>query len=166
MVKLYASSGALKHLPAEQLLGIIQRGLWLVVIMTGIFVAWLLWPMLSATEQQTKTAEVAKLADIASLHVMGEYRMTSAEHLPVTQLPLALQGLYYDESGQRSRAIVSQNGGVPTTVQVGDKIAGATVKQILAQNLVLDNAGHLERLPLPMKELRFHSKPTNSLASS
>ena len=102
----------------------------------------------------TELSEVVQKA-----HLFGYHPQASAA-MPVTSSELHLMGIIQvgtqDEGADNtaSKAIVSANGGVGKVYQVGAIFPnGIKLNAIHPDSIVLDNGGHLERLPLQRKML-------------
>lgn len=70
----------------------------------------------------------------------------------LTTLNLALVGVYAADPADRALAIISANGKPEEVYRVGDTITGrATLKEVLANEIVIDNGGRQEIVKLPEK---------------
>lgn len=91
---------------------------------------------------------IQPIPQVGSLHLFGVYQMNNAAVLPIAQLGLTLQGILYAADSKNSQAIIASASGTAKTYKIGDNINGATIKQILPTDVILESAGILQRLPL------------------
>lgn len=96
----------------------------------------------------TPSAPAIPVPKIASLHLFGAYQTHDAATLPIAQLGLTVQGIFYAEQASAAQAIIATANNIAKLYKVGDSINGATIKQILPTDIVLETGGQLQRLPL------------------
>ena len=123
-------------------------------------IVWSLAPVPEAARwQPPPAAPVARAAEgidvnaIAGAAVFGRYNAPSQEQTllaaPETPLNLTLIGVWADDSEDRSRALIAQQGGEEKAYAVGDDVArGVTLNAIFPDRVILARGGRLETLPL------------------
>jgi hypothetical protein len=101
---------------------------------------------------------------IESHHVFGLYVQDYA-HLPITTLPLTLQGTMINPAQSAlSSAIISVDNGNAKPYHIHDNLSvGATIVAIHNSYCVLDHSGRLEKLILPHQTLQ-NSPPLSGLS--
>ncbi len=85
---------------------------------------------------------------IGALHLFGLYQMNTAALLPIAQLGLTLQGILYASQPALSQAIIASANGEAKAYKIGDSINGVVIKQILANDVIIESNDALQRLPL------------------
>ena len=84
--------------------------------------------------------------------------------LPISNLQLRVTGIVKvdtEQSGSVSKAYISIQGQPSKIYQVGDDLPyGVKVYQVEPDAVILENDGHLEKLPLPREELEFKPRST------
>lgn len=128
-----------------------------------MMILWQLYLPLRVYWQAQKFAQTASqpMAVIAAPVVsttqqsgFGDYAQGQLQ-LPITTLPIKLQGLGAASSAQAPGwALISDQQGNTTSYSIGGQVAGATITQIDPQQVVLRNAGRLERLVLNAPEVK------------
>src|SRR5579885_1573281 len=85
-------------------------------------------------------------------------------NMPITNLQLRVTGIVKvdtEQLGAYSKAYISIAGQPSKIYQVGDVLPyGVKVYDITSDAVILENDGHLEKLPLPREQLKFKPKPT------
>ncbi len=102
-----------------------------------------------------KVAPVQAAVDLAQYHIFGNFA-SSLQNLPETTLQLTLQGTEMNVSSpQNSWAVIASPNGDAKIYTVGDRVpGGATIKAIQRDRIIMDNAGRLESLLLPVPKLK------------
>lgn len=142
--------------------------LFLNAIVSGVIP--LLHPASSSTLKTSSAfsaVQVQPLPNIAAWHLFGFYQppvtLVNSQNigsLPTTRLQLKLIGLFTDSNPKLSKALISAEGQPAKSYGVGDNVpGGATVYEILADRVILQQDGQLERLDLPIKPLHFSAPP-------
>ncbi len=112
----------------------------------------------SAVKLSDGAAEL--IAQLPQAHLFGQEASGDADLLPITSLQLRLTGVMRMPQDMLSRAIVSQAGQSGKVYGIGDTLtAGIKVVAINDDNIVLERAGHLEKLPLARPPVLFKDKP-------
>lgn len=102
---------------------------------------------------------IAPIPQIAGLHLLGVYQMNDATVLPIAQLGLTLQGIFYASQPMNSQAIIASASGTAKTYKMGDAVSGATIQQILPNDVIFETGGTLQRLPLIRPQLELANTP-------
>ncbi|PIZ04672.1 MAG: hypothetical protein COY58_02660 [Gammaproteobacteria bacterium CG_4_10_14_0_8_um_filter_38_16] len=134
------------------------------LILTGIiaiifiFSAWgILSNVLTHQTKQiaTPATPVHHIINVSNLHLFGVY-INNLENLPTTQLQLTLSGTAVSlNAPAASRALITAPGQPTKVYQVGDTIPGnATITRIAKHYVVLNDNGTLEKLALPVDQLK------------
>lgn len=93
-----------------------------------------------------------QLGRLQSLHLFGvaPKRMSVGESAPTTHLPITLNGVLFSSEQAKALAVITR-AGTQLIYGPGEKIEGtqAKIEQIYPTFIVLDRAGHRERLYLP-----------------
>lgn len=146
---------------------IIATALGLVVLMTTIndfrqwYSDWATTRLHETTAQafnaKDETAEM--IAAIPSEHLFGQ--KLAGSNMPITSLELRVTGIVKAAEGTEStsKAYISISGQPSKIYQVGDSLPyGVKVYEITADTIILENDGHLEKLPLPRDRLQFKNR--------
>lgn len=153
------------NLPQRVVLGI-GTGLAVLVFITLVYSVsqwhadWVLAHQETATAPTiTATDETASMiAAIPSEHLFGK-NFSKAGDVPITSLQLRVTGIVKveNEAGNNvSKAYISIAGAPSKIYQIGDSLPyGVKVYDITPNIVILENDGHLEKLPLPREELHF-----------
>lgn len=112
-----------------------------------------------------KSSETSKLiASLPKAHLFGN-ALSKDGQVPITNLQLRVTGIVKvegDESNTFSKAYISISGQPSKIYQVGDHLPyGVKIYAILPDAVILENDGHLEKLPLPREPLQFN-KPLSA----
>lgn len=100
------------------------------------------------------------IAQIPDEHLFGKLGVTDHGALPITSLQLRLVGIVKTDQENASRVIISEAGQPGKVYIVGDSLpSGITVNAIADDGVVLENDGHLEKLPLQRSQLAFQGMP-------
>ncbi|HBF09030.1 MAG TPA: hypothetical protein DHW71_16155 [Gammaproteobacteria bacterium] len=134
----------------------------LCLIAIGIYLAQLVWLLLSGVEKpalttsdaQENVAEPLAEVDLGQLqkwNLMGSLAKKEAAPAPVTApkttLKLELLGVFLGKEGAVSTAIIGEIGKSPDYFKEGDKIAnGVTLKEVFADRVILNRNGRYETL--------------------
>lgn len=145
----------------------LQKNVQLPLVLTaffGFFLIYSIWqfgvavrsPHTSAVKMQ-KPAPIS-MPNIANQHLFGIYvkpELTAA--LPISQLQLSLSGTFYNESNPTaSYAILSSPGSTSKVYKVGDLLPGnVKLSAVHTKFIVINDNGQLEKLLLPIQELRI-----------
>lgn len=112
-------------------------------------------PVSTPTDRLSKnndTTTVYGVKDIESWRVFGvhqESKEHNYEDIKKTNLSIKLFGTFFNEKGILSAAIVSLNEELPMLVTKNSKISpNVQLKQVMAQSIVIDNNGNLEKVKL------------------
>lgn len=124
------------------------------------------WALAHATITETasiKTDETETLiAALPNEHLFGKAFSTEG-NVPITSLQLRVAGIVKinsPDSAATSKAYISIAGQPSKIYQTGDNLPyGVKVHDIQPDAVILENDGHLEKLPLPREKLEF--KPRN-----
>lgn len=96
-----------------------------------------------------------KIQQIPQSHLFGNYESEAIEapvqtDAPETRLNLMLKGLLAATPMQKASAIIALGkGGNEDIYGIGDRVSSATVKEIYADRVILENNGRFETLTLP-----------------
>jgi type II secretory pathway component PulC len=96
------------------------------------------------------------IATIPSQHLFG---LSTTGDMPITNLQLRVTGIARETDAHNeniSKAYISISGGPSKIFQVGDNLPdGVKIYEITPDTVILENAGQLEKLPLPREKLTF-----------
>lgn len=111
--------------------------------------------------QPSKDETNAIIAAIPEAHIFGQ-ALSKVGQVPITNLQLRVTGIVKMETervGTPSKAYISISGQPSKIFQVGDSLPyGVKVYDIISNAIILENKGHLEKLPLPRESLEFKSR--------
>jgi len=102
------------------------------------------------------------IAETPEWHLFGKYGVVEQSAiLPVTSLQIRFVGIVKATPEELSRVIISESNQPGKVYKVGDKLSsyGVKIYAITPEEVVLDNAGRLEKLPLPRTPLTFQGMP-------
>ncbi len=106
------------------------------------------------------------IAQIPEEHLFGKLGVTDGEAVPITSLQLRLVGVINSGEESSSRVIISEAGQPGKVYSVGDSLpSGITVNAITDDGVILENDGHMEKLPLQRSQLSFQGMPKPLLDS-
>src|SRR3990167_2137995 len=118
-----------------------------------------------------KTAQVAtpivasnavKTPSLPELHIFGQSYSNS--EVPISSLQLVITGIVKSE-GEASKVYLSLAGQPSKIYQEGDSLPyGVKIYAITADTIILENNGHLEKVPLNREKLVFKSRETTEEA--
>lgn len=115
------------------------------------------------TRQDNTPAAAELVASIPSEHLFGK-SFDEGGDMPISNLQLKVTGIMKftdDQGNDQSKATISIAGEASKIYQKGDTLPyGVKVYNITDEAVVLENDGHLEKLPLPRESLQF--KPRDS----
>ncbi len=116
----------------------------------------------STVPAMAKTDEMADMiAAIPDEHLFGK-PFTKTGQMPITNLQLRVTGIVKvdtEQYGVFSKAYISIAGQPSKIYQIGDSLPyGVKVYDITPDAVILENEGHLEKLPLPREPLKFKPK--------
>lgn len=113
---------------------------------------------LPAPKKISSTAnEMAYLQALPEYHIFGK-SLPNLGKVPLSNLQLRVVGIVKLDSAQEkpSKAYISMSGKGGKIYQVGDLVSdGVRVYDITPLAVILENDGHLEKLPLLRKKLHF-----------
>ncbi len=113
-------------------------------------------PISTSQKITPMTAEKNLATTIADHHLFGK----SVVSVPITNLQLRVTGILKEENDS-SKASISTSGQPDKLYQVGDELPdGVKVYAITNHAVILENEGHLEKLPLPREQLQFKPRDT------
>lgn len=110
---------------------------------------------------QSKRQDTLNLfAEIPKQHLFGQFqRLDKSAAVPITSMQIKLMGIskMVAENGEdRSKAMISEAGQTGKIYGVGDSLpSGIRVYAIHESEVIMENAGHLEKLPLQRTALAF-----------
>jgi len=120
-------------------------------------------PLAQVVSVDNKTQRL--IAALPSAHLFGQ-KAEASDYIPITSLSLHLTGIIKVNEGI-SKAIISNAGKVGMVYGVGDKLPGGIrVHLIDKTGVVLENVGHLEKLPLLRPALTFQPLPPALIAKN
>lgn len=100
------------------------------------------------------------IASLPQQHLFGQSLLADGE-VPVTNLQLRVTGITKvidEQNNDISKADISIAGGTGKIYRVGDELPdGVKIYQIDRDAVILENDGHLEKLPLPRETLKSFS---------
>jgi type II secretory pathway component PulC len=100
----------------------------------------------------------ALIKQIPYQHLLGRPD-TEQSILPMTRLPFALIGIIQSTSNTISRAIISNAGQSGKIYHIGDRLSSdIKISAIHSEDIVVDNGGHLEKLPLQRPPIIFQPR--------
>lgn len=158
------------NLNQRNVLGICA-GLATIVAITFLYSAWqwhadwvLAHQAIAASPTVATADETADMiAAIPDEHLFGK-SFAKGGAMPITNLQLRVTGIVKVEdegSGSVSKAYISISGQSSKIYQIGDSLPyGVKVYDITPNEVILENDGHLEKLPLPREKLQFKPKYT------
>lgn len=109
----------------------------------------------------TKNESAEMIAAIPGEHIFGQ-NLSGSDDAPVTNLQMRVTGIVKvdaENANSVSKAYISISGQPGKVYQVGDSLPyGVKVYDITADTVILENDGHLEKLPLPREKLEFKAR--------
>jgi hypothetical protein len=99
------------------------------------------------------------IASIPDSHIFGK----SPTKMPISNLQMQVTGIVKmpEESGLPSKAYISIEGQPSKIYKVGDDLPyGVKVHDITAHEVIVENEGEFEKLPLPREKLEFKPRKT------
>lgn len=106
---------------------------------------------------------MALIKQIPDRHLFGGSGIKTA-NLPITSLQLRLIGIVQANPASASRVIISEAGQPGKIYQAGDSLSSDVhIKIITTNSVILENGGHIEKLPLSRQPLLFQGMPKNLL---
>jgi type II secretion system protein C len=118
-------------------------------------------PQIFASDSADTANELTlNIKQIPNWHLFGESTTVATQTLPITSLQLRLIGVLHASDAQSSRVIISQASQPGKSYGVGDTLTGAVKIYAISQDaVILDNSGHMEKLPLARPPLLLHGLP-------
>lgn len=151
---LYAANGILGVLVLATI--IYMGGIW--------YLDWQLAHQTAATPTRTDNASNRMIASLPNQHLFG---IAATGDMPISNLELRVTGIVRQQDNQNtniSKAYISISGAPSKIYQVGDSLPdGVKIYEITPDTVILENAGQLEKLPLPRGRLTF--KPRDNQES-
>ncbi len=118
-------------------------------------------PALAKTIRPGPDQTMALIMQLPNQHLFGGSEMAN---LPITSLQLHLIGIVQANPESASRVIISEAGKPGKIYQSGDSLpSGVHIKTITSDGVILENGGHMEKLPLSRPPLTFQGMPKNIL---
>lgn len=106
---------------------------------------------------------LALINQLPNQHIFGE-SATKAANLPITSLQLHLVGIVEAHPESASSVIISSAGQPGKVYRTGDNLtADVKIKTITRDGVILENDGHMEKLPLSRPPLTFEGMPKTIL---
>lgn len=106
----------------------------------------------------TKDETADMIAAIPEEHLFGQ-SFSQGGAVPITNLQLSVTGIVKvdtENNGSVSKVYISMAGAPSKIYQAGDSLPyGVKVYEITDDTVILENDGHLEKLPLPRERLQF-----------
>lgn len=141
----------------------------LIAALTSIMLLLAIWQWYSdwelANQPVTQTPVITKsnatakiIAAIPDKHLFGK---SLNGNVPITNLQFRVTGIVKlnESNAANSKAYISVSGQPSKIYQTGDSLPyGVKIYAIAADNVILENDGHLEKLPLPRAKLHFKAK--------
>lgn len=136
-------------------------GLLLAVTLIYVLTTWVQdWQLAHQTVASTVKLDSGTnaqlIANIPNQHLFG---LSATGDMPITNLELRVTGIAREADAQSeniSKAYISIAGGPSKIYQVGDSLPdGVKINDITPDTVILENAGKLEKLPLPREKLQF-----------
>jgi len=128
-----------------------------ILILLSLWDFWLSFSTLKPTPSISRDITAIKpIVNIAELHLFGRYDVGLSD-LPETNLQLKLQGTLVNQQNKNfSIAIISSAKKPAKVYKIGQSIPGdAIIKEILKDEVIIDNNGTLESLRLPKLKLKL-----------
>lgn len=111
-----------------------------------------------AGAQSAMDSTAQLITQIPEEHIFGKLGNEGA--LPITSLQIRLVGVIKSEPESQSRVIISEAGQPGKVYAIGDTLpSGIMVNAIADDGVILENGGHLEKLPLRRSTLSFQGMP-------
>lgn len=126
-----------------------------------VFSAWYLdWQLAHHTPAPTVKLDIdANARLIAAIPEQHLFGISATGDMPVTNLQLRVTGIAREIDANNeniSKAYISIAGSPSKIFQVGDILPdGVKIYEITSDTVILENAGQLEKLPLPREKLEF-----------
>lgn len=118
---------------------------------------------LAPTKVAATDEKALMIGALPKAHLFGMAIDNNGE-LPISNLQLRVTGIVKvdtEQAGSASKAYISIQGQPSKIYQVGDDLPdGVKVYQVENDAVILENDGHLEKLPLPREELEFKPRST------
>lgn len=106
---------------------------------------------------------IALIKQLPDQHIFGESAIKAA-NLPITSLQLHLVGIVEAHPESASSVIISSAGQPAKVYRTGDNLTSdVRIKTITSDGVILENDGHMEKLPLSRPPLTFQGMPKNIL---
>lgn len=150
----------------QSIVGIWASMLALLTCITFVYAVWqwhndwiLAHREISMTRKVVKTDEtINMIAAIPNDHLFGKSFAKIGE-VPITSLELSVTGIVKVDSEKNhsySKAYISTSGQPSKIYLIGDALpSGVKIYDITSKEVILENQGQLEKLPLPREQLQF-----------
>lgn len=112
-----------------------------------------------------QTQSSSLIQELPNWHLFGNAaKPTDTSILPITSLQLSLIGVVHAVPENKSSVMISEAGKIGKVYLVGDMLPmGVKVGAIIADGVILENAGRMEKLPLQRQPLSFQGMPKKLL---
>lgn len=146
----------------------------LLLFFTLIQAPWRIWQdiklvhgqaSLSITDSPPPDYFTALIKQIPERHLFGSRAMIdNTQAMTITSLQLRLVGISEAIPEGISRVIIAEAAQPAKVYQLGDSLAsGVRISAIMRDSVILENMGHLEKLPLQRPPLMFQGLPKSLL---
>lgn len=119
--------------------------------------------------QPGRAAQAPGLEILVPLELFGRPPVVAVEvpqDAPETRLDLTLRGVFATGLRENAWAIIAVSGGAERHYRIGDRVGGATVRDILPDRVVLEHGGRFEALRLPRDRLAAEGSRPAQAASA
>ena len=114
----------------------------------------------AVSQDHSADAVTAAILQIPNEHLFGDATISDQGYVPITSLQLHLVGVLKSADENQSHVIISEAGAAGKVYAIGDSLpSGIRVYAINDEGVILDNGGHLEKLPLARSRLTFQGMP-------
>lgn len=154
------------NLPQRSLIGLCSFAAVLTCI-TFLYATWQWYNDWQLANQAITTPVITKsnnnanlIAAIPNEHLFGK-AFNKDGNVPISNLQFRVTGIvkYADQSTGNSKAYISVAGQPSKIYQADDVLPyGVKIHAIAADSVILENAGRLEKLPLPRSQLHFKAR--------
>lgn len=117
-----------------------------------------------ASSQSVDNNAAQLITHLPDDHLFGKIGVSDQGALPITSLQLRLLGVIKSNNENASRVIISEAGQAGKVYSIGDSLpSGITINAIADDGVILENGGHMEKLPLHRAQLTFQGMPKSLL---
>lgn len=136
----------------------ILLGVFIIVSVFTMFSTWYADATLVKHSAALALAENDIVSELPNAHLFG--KPGAAGYVPITSLDLRLVGIIKTTPEDLSKVIISEGGKPGKVYQVGDTLeSGVTIDTVEDDGVILENAGHMEKLPMQRPRLLFQGMP-------